>query len=176
MGHGVERVDQIIFNPMNWRFHPTEQRRALQGLMRDVGMVQEVVKNLTTGNLIDGHLRVLIADEEGMGEIHCSYVEMTEQEELLYLIANDRIGGMAATDKETGRPKPGHHPFTRPNPDDLHLFESEPMRVRSIAYDLVLNGWELGSGSIRIHRADLQERVFRVLGISAEEARATSSE
>ena len=98
--HGEERVDQIMFNPMNWRFHPTEQRRALQGLMRDVGMVQEVIKNKTTGNLVDGHLRVLIADEEGMETIPCGYVEMSETEELLYLIANDRIGGMAATDKE----------------------------------------------------------------------------
>jgi aspartyl-tRNA synthetase len=73
-------------------------------------------------------------------------------------------------DKETGRPKPGHHPFTRPNPDDLHLFESEPMAVRSIAYDLVLNGWELGSGSIRIHEPELQKRVFHALGISDDEA------
>jgi aspartyl-tRNA synthetase len=73
-------------------------------------------------------------------------------------------------DKETGRPKPGHHPFTRPNPDDLHLFESDPMAVRSIAYDLVLNGWELGSGSIRIHEPELQKRVFHALGISDDEA------
>ena len=73
-------------------------------------------------------------------------------------------------DKDSGRPKPGHHPFTRPNPDDLHLFESDPMQVRSIAYDLVLNGWELGSGSIRIHEPELQKRVFQALGISDDEA------
>ncbi len=77
---------------------------------------------------------------------------------------------VVGVDKETGRPKPGHHPFTRPNPDDLHLFESDPMQVRSIAYDLVLNGWELGSGSIRIHEPELQKRVFQALGISDEEA------
>ena len=52
---------------------------------------------------------------------------------------------------EDGRPKPGHHPFTRPHPDDVDKLESDPMSVRSRAYDLVLNGWELGSGSIRIH-------------------------
>jgi aspartyl-tRNA synthetase len=73
-------------------------------------------------------------------------------------------------DKETGRPKPGHHPFTRPHPDDVDKIETEPLSVRSIAYDLVLNGWELGSGSIRIHEADLQRRVFLALGISDEEA------
>ncbi|MFN5603259.1 MAG: aspartate--tRNA ligase, partial [Actinomycetes bacterium] len=52
-------------------------------------------------------------------------------------------------DKESGRPKPGHHPFCRPHPDDLDKFETDPMSVRALAYDLVLNGWELGSGSIR---------------------------
>jgi aspartyl-tRNA synthetase len=73
-------------------------------------------------------------------------------------------------DKETGRPKPGHHPFCHPHPDDLERFESDPLSVRSLAYDLVLNGWELGSGSIRIHDPALQRRVFNQLGISDEEA------
>jgi aspartyl-tRNA synthetase len=73
-------------------------------------------------------------------------------------------------DKETGRPKPGHHPFTRPHPDDVDKIETDPLSVRSIAYDLVLNGWELGSGSIRIHEPELQQRVFTALGISKEEA------
>jgi aspartyl-tRNA synthetase len=73
-------------------------------------------------------------------------------------------------DKETGRPKPGHHPFTTPHPDDLDKIESDPLAVRSIAYDLVLNGWELGSGSIRIHEPALQRRVFHALGISDDEA------
>jgi len=73
-------------------------------------------------------------------------------------------------DAETGRPKPGHHPFTRPHPDDVARLESDPMSVRSRAYDLVLNGWELGSGSIRIHEPELQQRVFTLLGISEEEA------
>ena len=72
-------------------------------------------------------------------------------------------------DKETGRPKPAHHPFTMPHPDDVEAIESDPLSVRSMAYDLVLNGWELGSGSIRIHEADLQRRVFSALGISEEE-------
>ncbi len=69
-----------------------------------------------------------------------------------------------------GTPKPGHHPFTRPHPDDIDKLETDPMSVRSKAYDLVLNGWELGSGSLRIHEPDLQQRIFDLLGIPAEEA------
>jgi aspartyl-tRNA synthetase len=73
-------------------------------------------------------------------------------------------------DKESGRPKPGHHPFCRPHPDDIDKFETDPMSVRALAYDLVLNGWELGSGSIRIHEPEMQRKVFTALGISEEEA------
>ena len=62
-----------------------------------------------------------------------------------------------------------HHPFTAPNEDDLALLESEAGKVRSRAFDLVLNGTEIGGGSIRIHRKDLQERVFAALGITPEE-------
>ncbi len=71
---------------------------------------------------------------------------------------------------EDGHPKPAHHPFTLPHPDDIDLLETDPMAVRSQAYDLVLNGWELGSGSIRIHESALQRRVFAALGITDEEA------
>ncbi|MEX0665253.1 MAG: aspartate--tRNA ligase [Acidimicrobiia bacterium] len=77
---------------------------------------------------------------------------------------------------EDGRPVPAHHPFTMPHPDDLSMLTDltgpELLETRSLAYDLVLNGWELGSGSVRIHRPDLQEQVFAVLGIDAEHARA----
>lgn len=73
-------------------------------------------------------------------------------------------------DPATGRPRPGHHPFCHPHPDDIDLLETDPLSVRALAYDLVLNGWELGSGSIRIHEPDLQRKVFNHLGISDEEA------
>ena len=71
---------------------------------------------------------------------------------------------------EDGNPVPAHHPFTMPHVDDLELMDTDPLAVRSQAYDLVLNGWELGSGSVRIHRADIQAKVFQSLGISDEEA------
>ena len=73
-----------------------------------------------------------------------------------------------------GAPVPAHHPFTMPHPDDVHLLESSSpadlLAVRSQAYDLVLNGWELGSGSVRIHDAEVQRRVFGLLGIDEDEA------
>jgi aspartyl-tRNA synthetase len=73
---------------------------------------------------------------------------------------------------DAGNPLPAHHPFTMPHPDDLDRLESDPASVRSQAYDLVLNGWELGSGSVRIHRGDIQSRVFAVLGVGEEEAQS----
>jgi aspartyl-tRNA synthetase len=71
---------------------------------------------------------------------------------------------------ESGRPQPAHHPFTMPHPDDIERLESDPLAARSQAYDLVLNGWELGSGSVRIHRPDIQQRIFTLLGIEPDEA------
>jgi aspartyl-tRNA synthetase len=63
-----------------------------------------------------------------------------------------------------------HHLFTAVNPEDMHLLDTDPGRVRSIAYDVACNGWEIGSGSIRIHRRDEQERIFKLLKISDEDA------
>jgi aspartyl-tRNA synthetase len=71
---------------------------------------------------------------------------------------------------DDGTPIPAHHPFTMPHPDDIEKLESDPLSVRSQAYDLVLNGWELGSGSVRIHRPDLQQRIFSLLGIGPADA------
>ena len=72
---------------------------------------------------------------------------------------------------EEGKLSAVHHPFTAPMDEDLPLLERDPLRVRAKAYDLVLNGVELGGGSIRIHRQDLQERVFALLGVSPSRAR-----
>jgi aspartyl-tRNA synthetase len=65
-----------------------------------------------------------------------------------------------------------HHPFTAPLEEDLALVEREPLKVRSKAYDLVLNGVEVGGGSIRIHQADFQRKVLELLGIGPEDAEA----
>ena len=76
---------------------------------------------------------------------------------------------------DEGRPVSAHHPFTMPNLEDLHLLDEGGhalLAIRSQSYDLVLNGWELGSGSVRVHRPDIQTRIFAALGIGEEEAQA----
>jgi len=64
-----------------------------------------------------------------------------------------------------------HHPFTAPHPDDLAMLDTHPGKVRSRSYDLVLNGMEMGSGSIRIHNQELQAKIFKIIGINDEDAR-----
>ncbi len=75
-------------------------------------------------------------------------------------------------DEETGRYHAMHHPFTSPKPGQMELLETEPGKVKANAYDLVLNGNEIGGGSIRIHDKEIQSTMFKHLGFSAEEAKA----
>jgi aspartyl-tRNA synthetase len=74
-------------------------------------------------------------------------------------------------DIETGKWMPAHHPFTSPHEEDMDRLVSDPASVRARYYDLAMNGLELGSGSIRIHRQDVQQQIFRALGMSEEEAK-----
>lgn len=75
-------------------------------------------------------------------------------------------------DDEDARYVAAHHPFTSPKDEHLEYLESDPGRCLAKAYDMVLNGWEIGGGSVRIHREDVQSKVFRALKIGAEEAQA----
>jgi aspartyl-tRNA synthetase len=77
---------------------------------------------------------------------------------------------MFEREPHTGRWVALHHPFTSPREDQLDQLEADPAGCESRAYDLVLNGTEVGGGSIRIHREDVQRRIFKLLGISDEEA------
>ncbi|MDX5320101.1 MAG: aspartate--tRNA ligase, partial [Bacteroidota bacterium] len=72
--------------------------------------------------------------------------------------------------EEDGRFYAMHHPFTSPNPEDLHLMDSDPSAIRANAYDLVINGVEIGGGSIRIHDRGIQQKMFDLLGFTKEEA------
>ncbi len=72
-------------------------------------------------------------------------------------------------DEDENRPQSLHHPFTMPHPDDLHLLETDPLKVRSHSYDIIINGYEVGGGSQRIHDFEVQKQVFDALKISTEE-------
>ena len=71
--------------------------------------------------------------------------------------------------EESGQPAPAHHPFTAPNPGQWELIDSDPLSMRAQHYDMVLNGYELGSGSIRIHKPEFQRKIFAMLGMTAEQ-------
>ncbi len=124
---------------------------------------------------VEGDLLLLVADEwmttcEVLGELRNQIARPpVSQGPYKYLWVVD-FPLFVGQDPETGRPRPGHHAFCHPHPEDVDQLESDPMSVRALAYDLVLNGWELGSGSIRIHEPDLQRKVFNLLGIDDEEA------
>ncbi|WP_026263933.1 aspartate--tRNA ligase [Paenibacillus terrigena] len=74
-------------------------------------------------------------------------------------------------DEEAKRYVAEHHPFTRPNEDDVHYFDTDPGKIRAQAYDIVLNGYEVGGGSMRIYKRDVQEKMFNALGFSPEQAK-----
>lgn len=122
-----------------------------------------------------GDLLLLVADEwmttcEVLGQLRNDIGRPPVHEGPYRYVWVTEFPLFVGADPVTGRPRPGHHPFCHPHPDDISLFDTDPLKVRALAYDLVLNGWELGSGSIRIHEPELQRRVFNILGISDEEA------
>ena len=130
---------------------------------------------VATMGAVEGDLLLLVADEwettvEVLGQLRNDIGRPPVHEGPYRYVWVTEFPLFVGVDPVSGIPRPGHHPFCHPHPDDLHLFDTDPLKVRALAYDLVLNGWELGSGSIRIHEPELQRRVFNQLGISDEEA------
>ncbi len=76
---------------------------------------------------------------------------------------------MFEKDEDTGALKPMHHPFTHPKTDEIPMLDEDPSKVNAYAYDIVINGYEAGGGSIRIHEADLQNKMFKILGLSEKD-------
>ena len=97
---GTMPASQFVANPSNWRIHPKAQREALNGVLNEVGWVQNVIVNKTTGNVVDGHARIEEALKRG-DETPVPYVEveLTEDEEQKILLTLDPISAMAAADK-----------------------------------------------------------------------------
>lgn len=100
IGEGDEDPAQLLANPLNWRAHPTRQREALEGVLKEVGWVQRVIVNRRTGHVVDGHLRVEVALKRAEPSVPVLYVDLTEAEERLVLAVLDPIGGLATTDAE----------------------------------------------------------------------------
>ncbi len=97
---GVERPDQLLANPKNWRIHPQYQQDALKGVLDEIGWIQDVVVNRATGHIVDGHMRVKIALQREEEEIPVKYVDLSPAEEELALATFDPIGSLAVTDKD----------------------------------------------------------------------------
>lgn len=100
VGYGEEVPDQLMANPDNWRVHPQAQQAALKGVLDEVGWVQNVLVNRTTGHVIDGHLRIALALRHGAPTVPVTYVELSEAEEQEILATLDPLSAMAVADKE----------------------------------------------------------------------------
>ena len=100
VGHGEESPDQLLANPLNWRIHPKHQQDAMSGVLQEIGWVQSVIVNRTTGNLVDGHMRVSLALREELPSIPVVYVELSPAEEATVLATLDPLGAAAVTDKQ----------------------------------------------------------------------------
>jgi DNA modification methylase len=99
VSHGEEPPEQLPANPLNWRLHGASQQKALSQVLGEVGLVQSVIVNRTTGRLIDGHLRVELAKAAGQPTVPVVYVELTDEEERVVLASLDPIAAMADADR-----------------------------------------------------------------------------
>jgi aspartyl-tRNA synthetase len=137
---------------------------------------EEKIGLVVQTSAVAGDLLLIVADEhrlacEVLGQLRVDLARPPVSEgpnRFCWVIDFPMFDGL----DEAGNPQAKHHPFTMPKAEHLGFLESDPLRVRAQSYDLVMNGWELGSGSIRIHRRDIQAAVFRALGITDEEAEA----
>lgn len=100
IGYGEESPDQLLANPKNVRMHPRHQQEALSGVLREIGLVQNVIVNQRTGMLVDGHLRVELALRENQSAVPVTYVDLSEAEEALVLATLDPIAALATTDAQ----------------------------------------------------------------------------
>jgi aspartyl-tRNA synthetase len=186
---GRNQLDQLTDRAKGWGAKGLVWMRVVAGDDGGRALESPVAKFLSEGELaalierLDpavGDLLLLVADERplvchvlGLVRLDLGRPPVTEGGFHFLWVVDFPL--FEALDDD-GRPVPAHHPFTMPHPDDWHLLDTtdpkQLLDVRAQSYDLVLNGWELGSGSVRIHRSDIQTRVLGLLGISPDEAQA----
>jgi len=137
---------------------------------------QEIATILERFNAHEGDLLLFVADQPNVvaASLGALRVHLAER---LDIIPRDQFNFLWVTDfplleydEEEKRYVSMHHPFTSPREEDLPLLQTDPGKVRAQAYDIVLNGIEIGGGSIRIHRRDVQELMFNAIGLTEEEA------
>jgi len=128
-------------------------------------------------DIVPGDVALFVADKKGVVNASLSALRL-HLAERLNLIPEGSFGALWVTDfpllewsQEQDRLVSVHHPFTAPVPKDIALLDSDPARVKSQAYDMVINGSEVGGGSIRIHTQDIQQKVFKVIGLTEEQAK-----
>jgi aspartyl-tRNA synthetase len=128
----------------------------------DLGDKDAILLAAGKGSLLQslGSLRIFLGNE----------FNLIDENEFKYLWVVDFP--LFEYDEKEKRLNSVHHPFTAPHPEDLEKLDTDPLSVRSLAYDIVLNGNELGGGSIRINNTNLQSKIFKLLNISPEEAQA----
>jgi ParB-like chromosome segregation protein Spo0J len=100
VGHADVAPFELVPNPRNWRTHPMEQQRALAAALGEVGWVAKVLVNRTTGNVVDGHLRIELALARKEPTVPVTYVELSEEKERLVLASLDQLAAMATAEKE----------------------------------------------------------------------------
>ena len=128
-------------------------------------------------DMAPGDVALFIADKKNVVNASLSALRL-HLAERLKLIETDTYGALWVTDfplfewsEEQGRLVSVHHPFTSPALKDIPLLDTDPAKVKALAYDMVINGSEVGGGSIRIHSQDLQQKIFKAIGMSEEEAK-----
>jgi aspartyl-tRNA synthetase len=165
-GWGAKGLAWAKINPEGWqsplaKFFKEDERAAIDRILQaqsgDLLLFQADIPSVVHEVL--GKVRLHLGMQLPLPKDRFEFTWVLQFPLLEYRVEEGRYGAM-------------HHPFTSPLEGDLPLLESQPEKVRSRAYDLVLNGNEIGGGSIRIHQRALQERVFNVLNISVEEAEA----
>lgn len=138
--------------------------------------VVQAVKDATAAK--EGDLLLFVADKrkvvaDSLGYLRCAIAKeqgMIDENEFAFIWVVD--WPLFEYSEEFGRYIAAHHPFTMPNEEDVALLETDPHKAHAQSYDIVLNGYELGGGSIRIHQRDVQEKMFKALGFTPERAEA----
>lgn len=168
----TEFVSKFGLKGLGWMKKQSEGLSSSIGKFFTEEMIQEIVSRLEieTGDMIFiaagpedrvnqslDHLRRHVAKERNL----------ISKDQLKFLWVTDFP--MMRWNSEENRIESEHHPFTAPHPEDIHLLDQDPLKVRALAYDLVLNGYEIGGGSQRIHNSDLQEKIFKILKLSPDE-------